>query len=400
MDVASRVRFSGTSVSKLRRTVIRIVVLALLLAVVGAAAYLIVPGATVTVLLAQQPVRVEVDMVANVNINDIDIDRAVIPATKILVEVETTGTIETTGRQPLPDELALGSVIFINRTGREVEIPAGTTVSTSAGTPIQFRTTQNATLPAGEGQQLEVPIEALVSSSGAAGNVDSGLINTVIGPLENSVNVRNIAPTFGGESRVRPAVTIEDQARLLATVRQQLQAQAYVAMQSNISAVQLLIPETLRIADERSDWKTYSASPGDIADTLTLTMKVVVEALAVDTRLAQQVAFTQIAGQVPRGRVLKPESISYECCPITGVDQDGTIRFKIIGSGTVSGQTNISLLQERLAGRSLEDAARYLSTELDLQPGTQPQIVVSPDWLGQMPLLPIRIELRVFEGQP
>lgn len=129
-------------------------------------------------------------------------------------------------------------------------------------------------------------------------------------------------------------------------------------------------------------------------------MKVVVEALAVDTRLAQQVAFTQIAGQVPRGRVLKPESISYECCPITGVDQDGTIRFKIIGSGTVSGQTNISLLQERLAGRSLEDAARYLSTELDLQPGTQPQIVVSPDWLGQMPLLPIRIELRVFEGQP
>jgi hypothetical protein len=400
MDVASRVRVSGRTVSKFRRVLVRIAVLVLLFSVTGAVAYAVIPSATVTIALARQFVQVEPEIVADPNVDDVDVENRVIPASKLLVPVEASGSIETTGARNLPDAAATGSVIFINQTESEVEIPIGTTVTTSAGTPIQFRTTSDARLAAGNGQQLEVPIEALTGSSGTQGNVDAGLINTVVGPLEDQVTVRNIAPTTGGQSRTLPEVSADDQERLLAMVRQQLQSQAYLAMLPNLSPSQTIIVETLRIAEERSDWTKFSAKPGDLADTLSLTMNVVVEALVIDSQLAQDIAFAQMASQIPRGRVIKPESVSYQCCTVLSVEDDSRIKFKITGTGQVAGQANITLLQERLAGRPLDEAMNYMMTELDLADGTTPQITLSPDWMRQMPILPVRIDVRFVDIAP
>jgi hypothetical protein len=75
----------------------------------------------------------------------------------------------------------------------------------------------------------------------------------------------------------------------------------------------------------------------------------------------------------------------------------GHVTFVIRGHGQVGGQLNVTALQERLAGRSIEDAIRYLATELDLAAGTAPQITLSPDWLQQMPILPMRIDVRLVD---
>ncbi len=104
-----------------------------------------------------------------------------------------------------------------------------------------------------------------------------------------------------------------------------------------------------------------------------------------------------MAGQIPRGRIIKPESVSYQCCTVLGVEDESRVLFKITGSGQIAGQANTSVLQERLAGRALDDAMNYMLTELDLADGTIPQIVLSPDWMRQMPLLPIRIDVRLVD---
>jgi hypothetical protein len=288
-------------------------------------------------------------------------------------------------------------VIFLNQTARAVDIPVGTTVGTSAGTPILFHTTQDATVEKGVGKQVEVPVEALPSAAGSAGNVESGLINTVIGPLDSKVTVRNLAPTSGGESRALPAVSQADSDRLLATVRQQIQAQAYAAMQASLSKTQFLVIETLRIAEERSDWTQFSAKPGDIADTLTLKMRAIVEGVAVDQQFAQQIAFARMAAQIPRGRVIKPNTLTYDCCAFLELTSNGDIKLQIGGSGIVIGQVNTGQLQERLAGRSLDEAMKYLLSEVDLDAGSPPQIVITPAWMDRLPVLPVRIEIRVQE---
>lgn len=396
IETASRLRDEGGS--RRGRLVGRLLVALVVLGVLGAAAYVALPSATITLTPAQSRIEVETAITADPAVQVTDVESRLIPAIKLSVQIEDTGTVETTGLRDLGDTLATGSVVFINQTNEAVTIPAGTTVTTSAGTPIQFRTTQDAELSAGLGLQVEVPVEALAASEGEAGNVDSGLINTVIGPLTSRVSVRNIAPTSGGTSRAQRTVSAADQERLRATLRQQLQARAYLEMEPRLGASQFIVLETVRIAEERDDWTTFSAQPGDAADTLSLTMRAVVEALAVDEQFGRQIVYAQMSNRITVGQFIKPETVTYERGPVSGVDPaTGRIAFSIIGSGLVAEQINPETLAERLAGRSLNDATAYLVNEIHLSPGTLPDISLSPDWFGQMPLLPMRITIQLRE---
>lgn len=372
--------------------------LALLLSAVGAVAYVVLPGAVVTVHPAEERITAEAVLTASPTAADVDIEAGLVPAMRLSITVDETGTLPTTGTQELAAVPAQGTVIFVNQTPGSVEIPAGTTVSTSAGTPILFRTTETARVPAGVGQQLEVPVQALQASAGEVGNVDAGLINTVVGDLASRLTVRNLTPTYGGTSRTAAVVSAEDQERLLAIVRQQLQSRAYVEMLPRLNEAQTLILETVRIAEERADWTVFSADVGQAADTLTLDMRAVVEAVAVNQRLGQQVVLAQLSRQIPRGRQLIPESVSYDVGAVTQAFQDGTVQFSITGSGLVAAQIDTARVQQQLAGRPREEALAYLQTQLDLDPARPPTIELIPGWLDQLPVLPVRITVRVETG--
>jgi hypothetical protein len=289
-------------------------------------------------------------------------------------------------------------VVFINRTGNSVSIPTGTRVSTSAGTPIVFQTTHEAQVPAGEGQQVEVAIEAIPEFSGEIGNVDVGLINTVIGDLAADVEVRNLAPTYAGESRTVRIVTQQDKDTLVAILRQQIQDRAFRDLAPQITESQFAILDTLRIAEERSDWLTFNYDVGDVTDTLTLTMQAIVEVIAVDEGLAEQIAYTRLGAQIPRGRMIRPESVVYDRGSVTNVEAGGRVTFTMVASALVVGNINVGQLQERLASRTPEDAMSYLLNTADLEENTTPQITISPDWLNILPILPMRINIRFTEA--
>lgn len=400
-EVASRIYAEETALQKRWRRIRLLITLVVLLILTGALTYIFLPSARVNLTPAQGQITTQVELVADPNTTSIDVENRIIPATKLSVQVEDTGTIETSGSQDLGDAPAVGSVVFINQTEQEIIIPADTIVITSAGIPIQFRTTQDAILSAGVGLQVEVPIEALPTSAGEIGNVEAGVINTVLGNLAQQITVRNLAPTTGGATQSRRAVTEEDRARLLEMVRQQLQARAYVEMEPRLSEGQFIILETVRIAEERSDWMTFNADVGDVADTLSLTMRVVVEATAVDELFGQQIAYAELSKQVADGQFIRPNSVTYQRGAVTGVDPlTGQIRFSMSGDGEVVSEIDTEALRERLAGRSMNDAMAYLVSELPLQQGTVPQIVVSPDWFGNLPLLPMRIEVQLQDISP
>ncbi|HEX2907430.1 MAG TPA: hypothetical protein VHO69_11250 [Phototrophicaceae bacterium] len=397
MEVASRVR--GDQPTGRWRLVSRLLIVLVILALLGGAAYVALPTATVIITPAQSEVQAESEIIADPNNAAVDIESHLIPAIKMSVQIEDTGTIETSGQKDLGETLATGSVVFVNQTTEAVTVPAGTTVTTSAGTPIQFRTTSAAELPAGIGLQIEVPIEALPISQGEAGNVEAGLINTVVGPVASRVTVRNIAPTSGGTTQAKRVVSPDDQERLLATLRQQLQSRAYVEMEPRLSDTQFIILETVHIAEEREDWTTFSAEPGDQADTLSLTMRAIVEAVAVDEQYGRQIVYAQMSNQIAVGQTIKPETVTYQRGSVSDIDTtSGRITFTLSGSGIVTEQVNADVVREHLAGRTLNDATAYLVNEVHLADGTLPIITLTPDWFGQMPLLPMRITIQLQEA--
>lgn len=398
MEAASRVRGHSKRLSGLRFTVGRILILLLLLGVIGLTAYFLLPGATITLMLSEETLTVDTIITADPAVFDIDIENQIIPAIRVRVSVETTSSKQTSGSQILNDLLAAGRVVFTNRTNEAVEIPAGTNVSTSAGEPILFRTVEQIIVPAGIDQRAEVDVEALQSSGGDAGNVDTGLINTVIGPLENSVTVRNLSPTSGGATRTIPIVTAEDQSSLLSIASQQIQSQAYNSMLGSLLDSQVVIIETIRLADDRENRITFSHQVGDASPTLDLTMRSVVEAIVVNDAFAQQVTLAQLSAQIPRGRILQPETFTYLRGGVLSVDDEQRVTFNASGSANVRGQVNTQQLQETLAGLSRDEAMQILTNRVDIATGTLPVITLWPDGFDRMPLIPLRIQIQVQNG--
>ena len=400
-EVASRIYAEETAREKRWRHIRRVigaVVFALFALAIG---YVMLPSATVTITPATRRVSTTTDITVSPQSLGIDIENRIIPSSPMSIQIDDNGTIETTGVKSLEDSAAAGSVVFINKTGQPVTIPAGTVVTTSAGTPIQFRTTIEAKLPGGEGLQIEVPIEALQASVGSAGNVDSGTINTVIGPMTDSVTVRNVAATAGGTTRTQHIVTDEDMANVLAIVKQQLQTRAYVEMQSRLTSKQCIILDTIKIGEERDDWKTYSAKPGDIVDSLSLSMKAVVDAVLVDETFGQQVVLAQLTKQIEAGETIKPDSVTYDLgCQSTGhIDAaTGQIVFQMSGTAIVSAQINADQVRQQVSGQSFNDATASLLTGLQLQQGIPPQVSVWPQGFDRMPLLPFRISVQIQDA--
>jgi len=361
-------------------------------------AYALVPSATITITPARSAEQISTTITAVEDATDIDIENRIIPMTQLRVEIVANGTLETTGQVALSDTRAAGSVVFINRTPGPVDIPAGTVVATSAGTPIEFRTTEAATLPAGVGEQVEAPVEALQDYAGEIGNVGEGLINSIVGPVANSADVRNVTAMSGGTSQTAPAVTATDIERLEATVRQQIQAQAFGEMQPLLTDTQFIILETLVIAEEREDWKAFSAEIGDTTETVSLEMRAVVSAAAVDEQFGRQIVFGILSNQVPRERVIQPDSITYTRGTASEITSDGSVSFEMSASAVIVEPADEQSIRQQLINRTPRAALEYLLNDIDSHPGTVPELSLSPGWMRRLPLLPNRIDVTLLEA--
>ena len=403
MPYASRLKDEpDTPMQRVVRITVRLAVLALLIALVLGVGLIALPGATVTLMPAREFVRIAAIITADpaLSATGIDVERGVIPATTYRAEIVERATIPTTGVETISAAPARGTVVFINRGDQPVTVPAGTLVSTSAGTPSVFRTLNDVTVAGGAGQQAEAPVEAIPESVGEAGNLDAGLINTLVGPLGEQVDVRNLAPTFGGETLAIRTVTEADRDALIATLRQQLQNRAFNELPARAGASQFIIPDSIRIAEERSDWMTFDHLVGDQAESLSLTMRAIVAATAVDEELARQVAFARLSGEIPRGRSVQPDSVTFERGQLESLDASGRATFTMTAAASALADLDPAALQNRLAGMPIPDALAWLGSQLDLQPGSTPEVTVSPDWFGRLPLLAPRITIDDGAGTP
>lgn len=397
MEVASRVRPTQRRISPLRFFVERALIVLLLLGVVGGTLYIVVPSATVTLTLASEQISTEFMVIADPSLTDVDVEAARIPATTLRAEVQTVGTVSTTGVSALGDAPAIGIVTFTNQSLTNVTIPPETQVATSGAEPVLFRTTAVVTLRGGIGQTEEVPVQALTENAGDAGNVPSGTITVVIGDLATQVSVTNTSATTGGDTRRYPVVTQEDRDRLLALVRGQLQSSAYEEMRASLSDTQLIVIETIRIAEERSDWTTYDHETGDITPTLSLTMRAVVEAIVIDDRFTRQIVFARLSAQKPAGKVLIADTFAYTRGQVVNV-QESLVTFSATGTMTADAVIDTTQLAERIAGKTREQAQQIIAASANLAADIVPDFTqMPPDW-PHLPLLPIRISIQTLHS--
>lgn len=357
----------------------------------GAAIYLIVPSARVTLVPHNEPIRVTMHVALDPNIAKVDVAMARIPATYIAVEVEGNAQTPTTGEKGIPTYNAKGKVVFVNQLGVPVNIPKGTAVRTSAfGSVIRYFTTADVTVPGGFGAQAEAPIEA--AEPGAFANIGPNLINEVEGVASISVKVTNPEPTSGGGSRVVPAVTQEDRDRVRSQLMQQLLQQAYVEMYNRLGEQEFVPPETLFVGEVLDE--TYDRYVTEEATSLSLQMRLRVLGLKIGMQDANTLVYAEMAARVPPDYELIADGLTFQRGEvILPADANGDILMEMSGAGFAAARFDHNKIRRAIAGKPVDEAINYLMRELPLQ--TAPEVNVHPDWLGRVPWLPLRIEINV-----
>jgi len=370
---------------------VRVGVFLLSLLVLAGSAYVIVPSAVVTLVPAGKEFTTIVPVSIDSEAETVNHAAHLIPALRVGLEVEGYTEVETTGTRDVVLGRAGGTVLFTNLLAQNYVVPAGTVVRTSSTSyPIRFRTTADVALPAGG--QATAPIEALEKK---IGNVGAYQINQVEGVAASAVRVINPEPTTGAEPKEARVVTQADYDRARSQLIQQLLDQAYVDMGGLLEPTELLLRQSLFI--EAVPKESYTRFISEQADTVGLDMRLLVSGLAVDVDNAESVAYIDLSQRLPPGYVLVDARFELGEAAEEDVGP-GRFTFFVTAHGSAAAVLNADAAVDLIRGEPVADARRRLQEELPL--AEPPQMTIWPEGVTRMPLLPIRIRVKVApQGQ-
>ena len=354
--------------------------------------FLIAPRATVTITPASDQIFQTVTIIADPNLSQIDFAGQRIPAPIIFGEAESHVTMPSTGRDTVTRTPAEGVITLTNTSDAPQVVTATSVVSTNDAPPIRFETLSEVILPPGEAGSVR--IRALPDSAGTLGNVRPGAITRIEGNLSGQVTVTNPHPTTGGSLQEMATVLAEDREAVDSKGTDILKLNAQNTLPYQLPEHQILVSGSITVVPG-TERKAYSAVVGEQAETLRLDLYARVRATTIDTRLAERVAYSALAPQIPPGREVSPDAIHYEITYLGAPDANGAIPLEM----TVTGYSVVSIrpdeVRERVTGVNTSEASQRLQRDLLLDPNHPPEIDVWPGWYGQLPLLPVRIEVEV-----
>ena len=356
--------------------------------VLGGSAYIVVPSAEVTLLPAGQEFSTIVPVSVDSEAETVNQATQAVPARRVGVEVEGYLEVPSTGIMNVSVGKTTGEVLFTNLLTQNYAVPAGTVVRTSSTSyPVRFRTTADVTVPANG--QATVPVEALADQ---VGNVGAFQINRVEGVASSAVRVINPQRTTGAEPTETRIVTQADYDR----ARDQLTGQLLDQAHQDMSSLDLLLPTEFILRQsltiEAVPKEAYTRFISEQADKVGLNLRLLISGLAVDVDNAELVAYAALSRRLPLGYTLI--DAWFELGEVAEEDiGHGMFSFFVTargyGAATLDPDTAIALIR----GQHVADARQKLMIEFPLS--QDPQISIWPGKLERLPLLPMRITVRV-----
>ena len=361
----------------------------------GAAAYILLPSASIVLTVRSAPLApVEFVATADPAATNPDPTTAVVPALGLQIPLAASGTFKSTGKR-VDEAPATGSVRWTNcDPTRAYTIPRGTLVRTRAG--VAFATDEAVFLPVapptttpGRYVCQDRAVNVTAAKTGPAGNVAAGTITVIPGQYNSVVlTIRNPAPTSGGIRDEFPKVTQKDVTAALAALEKQLDAQlvAEAAAPAALPAGSTAFPETATrgAATPTLDPTTLidqEVAQFDLGVTATGTV------VAVDQAPILALGEARLAAAVPAHRDMLAGSVLVTVGP--GSVDGQRVRFGVTARAESAPRVDESALRTQLKGRSPAEARAILAAYGDTT------VTLWPDWVTTIPTSDSRVELRV-----
>ncbi|HEY43966.1 MAG TPA: hypothetical protein G4O11_08305 [Anaerolineae bacterium] len=310
-----------------------------------------------------------------------------IPARWERIVVEGSLRIPTTGSASVPASTSNGFVTLNNLTSDSVSVPQGTGLRASEHGDVRFVTIEDVSLPAEMNVEVTAAIQAV--SPGLAGNLPIGAINAVEGSLGLLVSVTNPEATTGGTDESRPAVSSDDQDKLMRELSDQLFAEASSQIQKTLDSDTRLVEGSLRQVQILE--QSYDRQLGEPADSISLALVLEIEGLMYRRYDIDPAIKITLATSISDETMPIPETLSYQVLSEPAIVSKETASMKIRASQETYQTIDFTHIRELVRGRTPEETTALLEKMLDLM--ERPQITISPAWFPRLPWLELRIYL-------
>ncbi len=355
------------------RALARFAIITTILVTILAAGYLLIPSASITIYPEGRIVSQNLTVLASTTDDDVNLDEMRMPASFLEAPIEMNMAIPTTGTASIGDAFAVGTALFTNRSEETLPIPKETRVATTDGTI--FATTEEAILPAGNGQLLSVPIQAV--RPGTKANVGANLVTMMQGPLQNRLGVTNPTALSGGTDKQAQGVSGDDVANLRALVVEAMKAQGIRVLAEGQTTNELyLYVDTAR---SFTDEETPSHQVGEATPWLIMTTKGRVRILTTKFEDLQKLAdYSLVPSAVEEGEPkVVNGTLQIVDASISEIDEVTTELSLHTEMEVVDGLDEAQIV-DNLKGRGAGSAKTYLE---DLFPMKQaPDIDITPGW--------------------
>ena len=369
---------------------VRIGIFSLAVIAVLSIAAVLIPSAEIYITPDRQSQEIMLSVQADDSVEEVNLT-GVLPARWIDVTVEGRGTIPTTGSTSIPISHASGEVVFQNLTDQAVIIPGGTVVST-ADSSKRFTTQQQATVPAGPGEEVPVAIKAILP--GSQSNLAKDRITAIEGDIGVLLTVNNPSPISGGSMAPSPAPTAEDRITLREDLTSNLAQSALQEIQNALLPGDMLLSETPVLVQVVSE----SFNPDDLlpASELELTLRLDFKAPYVAAEDMDEFANSILEANLPAGYTAIPGSMEVDHLSEPVFDNGVTNSWQIRLSRELQSEPSSEQAVSLVLGRRPEQASQLLIENLAIT-GT-PRLETSPSWWPVIPFIPIRIDVIAAES--
>ncbi len=344
-----------------------------------------VPRAAVTLHPESQTQSITIPVSASPSIQSISL-AGDIPARTLSVTVDAEQSLAITNQITLPNSKAKGIARFTNIGQKDVEIPAGTVISTVDLT--RYITLTDTLLPGGVDEFVEVKIEAL--EAGSQGNAVPNTISIVEGLLGLSATVTNPELISGGTDTKTVGATEEDRTELRDVVMENLRRAAETKMRTQISTDDLLLLDTLEAVQTLQE--EFSPPEGQAGKSLVLKMQVEYSANYISHADLKQLVTSTLGTTTPQGFSNFGE-LTFDPLAEPLTDSSGITHFELQADQVTLRDVDQMHVFSVIRGHNPDRAVNELKNDFTLR--DDPQITITPAWWPWLPLIPFNISVEV-----
>jgi hypothetical protein len=364
----------------------------------GVAAYVVLPSATVVVTpQVESLVPLNITVTADPTAAAPDADALVVPAVVVPLEVATSDTFAATGKR-IEETAARGTVRFSNLDFlRTNTIEAGSVVSTNAG--VRFRTSATITVPRADLVGLRLfpgtkDVSVVAVEPGTAGNVEPNTIVIVPkGEDPQALQVVNPDATSDGTHEEFPQIAQKDVDSALDQLTTALDAAFRARLADpSIAAPGATVFDTTAVLGEASPSVDPATFVGQEVETFELELTATGTVVTVDPAPVAEIADQLLRAKVEPGHELVAGSIDVQVGEPVVSGQ--SVAFSATATGQEVAILDSDQLRSLIMGKPLEVAREILA------PYGNVELTAWPDWVGSIPTIADRVEVRVEQDVP